>query len=609
MAGTRKLQSEKLRRLAEDAIKHGRRDEAQHYLAQALARDERDHAALAMMAELRLAEEDVLQAIFCYAHAIDACPTSRPYKERFLDLASGALAANYSDVFANALIACFRTPALDCTQAGRFWVSLLVAEPRFHTAFGLKGRRSFDPSNRAFFEGLSAFQALFTPLFLEGLPRIVAYDPVFEEFVTHIRRHLLADLGTARTFSADELTTLACALSHYAFATEFVLATSEDESARVEALRRRIEEGELASDAASIALLACYRPLHGLADAWELLERFRANVPLGDVVKAQIADPLELDDLARTIQPLGRIGEDVSARVREQYEASPYPRWGTFSKERLLKNWRSWDCSVKTEGPLRGKGARVLVAGSGTGREAAMIATVLPDATITAVDLSRASLAYALRKARALGLDNIVFKQGDILELGKLEEKFDYISSTGVLHHLRDPVAGWKILRGLLKPGGLMRVGLYSEKGRKAVAAARETIRRQRFACDRESMLRFRREAPALLDRATLLELANFRDYYHFSMFRDLLFHVEEHQFDLPAIAKVLDDLGLRFERFYLPAAVSKRYREMFNADRDEANLTNWHAFEERHPETFRGMYVFWCRKSEIGSRKPEARK
>ncbi len=601
--GKRDTRSEKLRGMAEQAIKRGQADEAQRYLAQALRKRADDHAALATMAELRLADKDVLQAIFCYAHAIKARANIRSYKERFVDLAGSALAANYSADFASALVACFRTPDLDCTKASRFWWSLVVAEPDFHAAFSLAERRGFEPSNRAFFENLRDFGPLFSPLFLEGLRNLLPFDPLFEEFVTHIRRHLWSDLGVRLT--AEKHTTLACALSHYAFATDFILDVTSEERRRIGELRHRIESGEeTAGDAASIALLACYEPLHTLTNEQQILERYQSSDSLGSVVKTQIADHFALQNAASRILSLTQIREEVSEKVREQYESFPYPRWKTFAKERLVANWRSWQCSVEAEGPLRGKKARVLVPGCGTGQEAAMVATILSDATVTAFDLSRNSLAYATMRTQALGLDNVVFRQGDILELGQVEERFDYISSTGVLHHLQDPVAGWAALCRLLKPGGLMRLGLYSEAGRRAVAAARDAIGKRNFSSDREGMLSFRRESPKLLDRGILLELAKFRDYYHMSGYRDLLFHVEEHRFDALEIAKVLRQLCLTFERFYLASDALKRYREMFPADRDGTDLENWHEFEQRHPETFRAMYIFWCRKREPASRR-----
>ena len=66
--------------------------------------------------------------------------------------------------------------------------------------------------------------------------------------------------------------------------------------------------------------------------------------------------------------------------------------------------------------------------------------------------------------------------QCDILDLEKLNQKFDIIESVGVLHHMRDPAAGWKVLTRCLKKGGLMKIGLYSELGRQDIVKLREEI-------------------------------------------------------------------------------------------------------------------------------------
>src|SRR6185437_13327844 len=90
--------------------------------------------------------------------------------------------------------------------------------------------------------------------------------------------------------------------------------------------------------------------------------------------------------------------------------------------------------------------------------------------------LSRPSLAYAMRKSAELAIANIEYAQADILELAPSGREFDFISSVGVLHHLADPAAGWRRLVALLRAGGYMQVGFYSEAARREVVAARAFI-------------------------------------------------------------------------------------------------------------------------------------
>ena len=147
-----------------------------------------------------------------------------------------------------------------------------------------------------------------------------------------------------------------------------------------------------------------------------------------------------------SIPALTPVADETSLRVRGQYEGFPYPRWKTFSKRLIVESWQAEEFSRRLEAPLSGPPASILIAGCGTGRDAAIHSVRFPAASITAVDVSRTSLAYAAMKAKEHGLENLAFVHGDILDLGRLGQTFDYVCCTGVLHHMEDPVAGWRVL-------------------------------------------------------------------------------------------------------------------------------------------------------------------
>ena len=91
-----------------------------------------------------------------------------------------------------------------------------------------------------------------------------------------------------------------------------------------------------------------------------------------------------------------------------------------------------------------------------------------------AIDLSRASLAYAARKTRALGLRTSNTRRPTSCGSERSSARFDLIESAGVLHHLADPCAGWRVLLSLLRPGGFMRDrALQRDRARASVVAAR----------------------------------------------------------------------------------------------------------------------------------------
>jgi len=240
----------------------------------------------------------------------------------------------------------------------------------------------------------------------------------------------------------------------------------------------------------------------------------------------------------------------------------------------------------------------ILVAGCGTGQESLDIARQFPQCRVLAVDLSLASLAYAARKARELGVANVEHAQADIMELDRLEHDFDVISSVGVLHHLADPVAGWRKLLARLRPGGFMQVGLYSEIARGDIVAARAFIGERGYAADADG-IRAAREA--LLAAPRFSAVTALRDFYGLHECRDLLFHVEEHRFTLPELRTILEALGVELAGLLAPAAVRRAYAARFPADRTQVDLAQWDAFEREFPATFAGMYLFWVRKPSGG--------
>jgi 2-polyprenyl-3-methyl-5-hydroxy-6-metoxy-1,4-benzoquinol methylase len=190
-----------------------------------------------------------------------------------------------------------------------------------------------------------------------------------------------------------------------------------------------------------LAAVAAYSPLHSLPGATNLLaEQWPPYAD--DLLRQQVREPLEEIKDRGAIPVLTPISDETSLKVMRQYEENPYPRW-TINPLSALRGRLAADAAA-------GGGQNILIAGCGTGEHPFDIAQKSPQAKILAVDLSLSSLAYARRKAREEGLRNIEFAQADILNLGGLGRTFDRIEAMGVLHHLADPVAGWRVLLSLL---------------------------------------------------------------------------------------------------------------------------------------------------------------
>lgn len=103
-------------------------------------------------------------------------------------------------------------------------------------------------------------------------------------------------------------------------------------------------------------------------------------------------------------------------------------------------------------------GSRVLEAGCGVGAQTVTLAKNSPDAFITSIDISEASVIEAKTRVAAAGLTNVHFEQADIFNLSYEPDCFDHIFVCFVLEHLAQPVEALHKLKTYLKPGGTITV-------------------------------------------------------------------------------------------------------------------------------------------------------
>ncbi len=122
-------------------------------------------------------------------------------------------------------------------------------------------------------------------------------------------------------------------------------------------------------------------------------------------------------------------------------------------------------------------GLRILVAGCGA-NQAAILARANPAASVLGIDLSGQAIAHHERLKKAHKLHNLELLQVAVEDVGTLGREFDYIVTTGVLHHLADPAAGLEALRQVLAPQGAISVMLYGRHRRAGVYMVQEALRR-----------------------------------------------------------------------------------------------------------------------------------
>jgi SAM-dependent methyltransferase len=453
-------------------------------------------------------------------------------------------------------------------------------------------------ANRAWPTRLAAAE-LFGPAGLDALARddllrcLLESAPLtdigFERLMANVRTAMLA-AAEAGGACDEGLLGLYCAVARQCYENDYVYSLADGEAEQAQRLRTSLEQA-LASGQECPPLwpvaVGAYRPLHTLANVPALLQRSWPPSISGLLVQ-QVAEPVEERRLAQEIPALTEIDGEVSRSVRQQYEENPYPRW---TRPALPQQ------PTLLAGRQPGQIPDVLIAGCGTGLSAITFAQQAPDARILAVDLSRASLGYAKRMAGALGFGNIEFAQADITKAAAIGRSFDFIDVSGVLHHLADPWQGWRALLTLLRPGGVMQVGLYSKLARQNVVAARALIAERGYRPVPDDIRRCREEILAADDGSLLKSASTFSDFFTTNECRDLIFHVQEQQMTLPEIKAFLAETGVQFTDFVLDAATLQLFAARFPEAGAMFDLDRWHAFETEAPATFTKMYQFFVRK------------
>lgn len=172
-------------------------------------------------------------------------------------------------------------------------------------------------------------------------------------------------------------------------------------------------------------------------------------------------------------------------QVRDQYEDYPYPYRDPQDEKKRLVNTALDGLAYLNHHVYGGKkdfknNFNVLIAGGGTGDSLVYLAEQLreiPNATVTYLDLSTASMAIAQERAKVRGLTNIDWHHMSLLDVAKIGKKFDYINCSGVLHHLESPDAGLKALAGVLKPDGAIGIMVYAQYGRTAIYQMQDLMR------------------------------------------------------------------------------------------------------------------------------------
>lgn len=419
------------------------------------------------------------------------------------------------------------------------------------------------------------------------IQRICIADYTLEKILLLGRRELLQLVAAGEDVSPclPFLAALAC----QTLLNDGLYITSDEEQTLLQTL------AEKQDDIQALVLRICYADLN---TAITLYQQHQATFKTSKL--NQLVSDLVFYTNVVASNDTGGVANETSKVVQSFYMQNPYPKWKAIQTNALsiVQIFNKLGKTVK-------EAANILVAGCGTGKQVIEWAIVNPKAKITAIDLSPTSIAYASQMAEHYAVTNVDFKVLDILDVGHLDQSFDYIVSTGVLHHMKSPQDGLNALSKSLRAGGVMSLALYSKMARRDLASIKAEIIDYLGADEAgvtpQGVCQWRAQ---LTDEDKQRDWFGIGEFFYLNGLYDLLFHPQQAEYSALEIQSLLDNAGLDFKWMPITQKHQQIYQQAFEhlpIPKSGETLQYWHEFEQKCPNFFSGMFQFFVVKPDNG--------
>jgi SAM-dependent methyltransferase len=156
---------------------------------------------------------------------------------------------------------------------------------------------------------------------------------------------------------------------------------------------------------------------------------------------------------------------DVTEIVKSFYEENPFPNYDDIDSEQTLVEKAKRGIFARLLDEQIPQGAFVLEVGCGTGQLTNFLGMHY-NRRVFGSDMCLHSLRLANGFRDRCGIKNCGFVQMNLFRPAFKEGAFDVVVCNGVLHHTADPYGGFSSIARLVKPGGVIVIGLYNRIGR-----------------------------------------------------------------------------------------------------------------------------------------------
>jgi 2-polyprenyl-3-methyl-5-hydroxy-6-metoxy-1,4-benzoquinol methylase len=245
--------------------------------------------------------------------------------------------------------------------------------------------------------------------------------------------------------------------------------------------------------------------------------------------------------------------------VRRFYEQAPFPNYRECESLSSLRARAERNRFARLLDQAIPGDARILEIGCGTGQMSLYLARA--DRLVIGADLTRISLELAAAAAERFQVNRVLFVETDLHRPGLRAGSFDVVYSSGVLHHTPNPRAAFACIAQLVRPGGMIVLGVYN-------AIARIPLRVRRLVA-RASQYRLIPFDPVLRDR-------NNEPARREAWLRDQYQHPEEHRHTLAEVQGWFAENDVEFVRAYPSALIAEDPEDLFALASDNWRLEGW---------------------------------
>ena len=163
-------------------------------------------------------------------------------------------------------------------------------------------------------------------LFLLMMQKSLISDPFIEKILIQIRKEILVSNNNRKKDINDNFDFIV-SFAEQCSLKEHVYIRTKNETEQIKILQANLEKNKKINEL-DVAILGCYVPLNTSEKLKEKLINYKSkNILFDDLIALQIKEIDKEEQLKTTIKSNDKITDEVSKKVRNQYEKNPFPRW------------------------------------------------------------------------------------------------------------------------------------------------------------------------------------------------------------------------------------------------------------------------------------------